>query len=148
LDGPQGTVTGFVIGKDLFFTAAEVRQMRVAPELVFMNATQLGRHSNSRQSSESESPVRFAASLPEQFTTIGSRAVLAPAGDIDDLAAEAFAIAFYEAMFAASSVGQAVLAARRKTYADHGHNQTWGMYLCYGDAGYRLTDKPIGFVTR
>ena len=137
-------VTGFVIGNGMFFTGAEVRQMRNAPEVVFLNASFLGRHEAAMQSTETEPFVRFAASLPDQFTTIGSRAVIAPAGTVNDAAALTFAATFYDAIFTGNSLGQAVLAARRTTYEQHPLSSTWGMYLCYGDPGYRLTDpKPV-----
>jgi CHAT domain len=139
----KSAVTGFVIGNRMFFTAAEVSQMRIAPELVFLNASYLGRHAAALQGGETEPSARFAASLPDQFTTIGSRAVIAPAGTVDDAAAETFATTFYEAMFTGNSLGQAVLAARRRTYELHAQSNTWGMYLCYGDPGYRLTGRKL-----
>jgi hypothetical protein len=143
-------VTGFVLGEGIFLTGAEVSAMRVAPEIVFLNAAYLGRHSEARSlqehtGSEAGQPasVRFAVSLPDQLMTIGCRAVIAPANTIDDAAAETFATAFYDAMFAGHILGQAILGARRKTFEKHAHTNTWGTYLCYGDPGFRLVDDPV-----
>jgi CHAT domain-containing protein len=134
------TVTGFLLGKDLFFTGYEVSQMSTAPDIVFLNAPYLGRHTSASQSNETESSIRYTESLPGQFISIGSRAIIAPAGTLNDFAAGTFATTFYEAMFNGMSFGQAVLAARKKTYLLHTDSNTFGMYLCYGDPGYRLTN--------
>jgi CHAT domain-containing protein len=140
-------VTGFVLGDGIFLTGAEVTAMRVAPEIVFLNAAYLGRHSMARSvdnptGTDARPPasVRFAASLPDQLMTIGCRAVIAPADTVDDMAALTFATAFYEAMFTGHILGQAILSARRKTFEEHGHTNAWGTYLCYGDPDYRLAD--------
>jgi hypothetical protein len=144
----ETTITGFVMGNGIFLTGAEVVQMRVAPEVVFLNASYLGRHTAPLQTSNTEtsvrfSSVRFANSLPDQFIAFGSSAVIAPAGTVDDAAAGTFATTFYEAMFSGNSLGQAVLTARRKTYEQHPQSNTWGMYLCYGDPGYRFADRQL-----
>jgi len=144
-EGCTEAVTGFVLGDGMYFTGAEVGQMRTAPEIVFLNAAYLGRHSAGMQDvTTEETSVRFAASLPDQFMAIGSRAVIAPTANIDDAAALTFATVFYEAMFAGDDVGRAILAARRAAYEHHPLINTWGMYLCYGDPNYRLTNRsPI-----
>jgi hypothetical protein len=141
-------VTGFVIGDHMFFTAAEVSQMRAAPEIVFLSASYLGRHGEALQGTGSKPSIRFAASLPEQFASIGSRGVIATVGTLDDAAAVTFATAFYEEILAGNRLGQAVLFARRKTYEYHPDRTTWGMYVCYGHPGYRLTDRKLVYGER
>lgn len=135
-------VTGCVIGDGMFSTGAEVAQMRVAPEVVFLNASYLGIHSSPQKKKKTEPYTRFAESIPDQFISIGSRAVIAPAGNVDDRAAGTFATTFYQAMFSGNSLGQSVLAARRKTHELH-NNNTWGIYLCYGDPGFRLKNQQV-----
>jgi hypothetical protein len=142
-------VTGFVLGQGLFLSGAEIAALRVAPEMVFLNASFLGRHSAAdsfaeRAGSDTRPPasVRFAESLPDQLLAIGCRAVVAPADTIDDDAATTFATEFYEAMFGGQRFGEAILDARRKTFDRHRGTNTWGTYLCYGDPDYRLTDAP------
>jgi len=130
-------VTGFVLDKGMCFSGAEVRQLRVAPELVFLNASNLGRHKVPDAPQDGAS-IRYAPSLPDQFMAIGSRAIVAPVGPPEDAAALTFATAFYGAMLAGSALGQAMLAARRETHKRHEHTNTWGLYVCYGDPDYRL----------
>ena len=57
---------------------------------------------------------------------------------VTEKAAETFGVAFYEALIRGTSFGHSVLAARRKTFEQHDQNNTWGMYLCYGNPEYRL----------
>lgn len=130
-------VTGLLVGDDLFFGAAEVQQMRFAPEVVFMNASDLGRHSTVADAQPGGGP-RPAPSLPDQFLAIGTRAVVAPAGAIDDVAAVEFARAFYDALLAGRQLGDAVLSARRAAATKSPGTSTWGLYLAYGDPEYRL----------
>ena len=140
----EGTqpVTGFVVASDLYFTAAEVEQMRVAPEVVFLNAGDLGRHATPAAPSPG-SGLRLAASLPDQFLAIGTRAVVAPVGSIEDAAAVTFASTFYAALLGGADLGTAVLSARRAAHAAHPASNTWGQYLAYGDPEYRLLPPPI-----
>ncbi len=141
-------ITGFILGDGLFFTGTEVNQMRVAPDIVFLNASYLGRHSgidyysNHRHHEDQMSGNRFAASLPDQFAANGSRAIIAPCIAIDDRGANTFATSFYQELFAGRQIGQAVLAARRETYNSDVKSLTWGSYICYGDPEYRLPETP------
>lgn len=128
----EPSLTGFVMGVDAYFTATEVMQMRTAPEVVFLNAAFLGRHTRG-------SP---ATSMPDQFLAIGTRAVLAPVGAIEDLAAEAFAAAFYAGLFRGGSLGEAILEARHAAHRASPESSTWGLYHCYGDPEYRLLARP------
>ena len=130
-------LTGALIGDDMFFTAAEVAQLRVAPELVFLNGSYLGSHVPASSSGSGDSHSRFATSLPDQFAMIGSRAVIAPGGIVDDLAAGVFAAVFYYELCRGQIVGDAVLEARKRTYALSETN-TWSTYLGYGDPTFRL----------
>jgi hypothetical protein len=143
--GPR--ITGFPVGDDLVFGPAEVQQMRVAPEVVFLNASELGRHAAPGDAPPGGGP-RPAASLPDQFLAIGTRAVLAPVGPVDDSAAAEFARAFYDTLLASHQLGDAVLAARRAAHAAAPHSSTWGPYLAYGDPEYRLMPAPVAARTK
>ncbi len=125
---------GFVLGDALRFTANEVRQMRVAPDIVFLNGSFLGRHG----AAAGADSARFAPSLPDEFISTGARAVLAPLGTITDAGALRFATALYEALLEGRALGQALLGARRAVWSYQPDDVTWGSYLCYGDPGYRL----------
>jgi CHAT domain/TIR domain len=136
----QRPATGFVIGEDLRLTATEVRQMHIAPDIVFLNGSYLGRHG----AAGSNGSARFAASLPDEFIAIGTRAVLAPLGDISDNGAIVFATTLYARMLEGRTLGEALLAARRAVWTQHPGDASWGSYLCYGDPGYRLTPAAGG----
>ena len=117
-------------------------QMRTAPEVVFLNAAFLGRHGTSMATDAADTRGSPAASMPDQFLTIGTRAVLAPVGSIEDLAAEAFAVAFYGSLFRGGSLGEAILEARHAAHRASPESSTWGLYHCYGDPEYRLLAQP------
>jgi len=79
---------------------------------------------------------RLAANLATQFIKIGARAVVAAGWAVDDAAAKTFATSFYTLMLDGQLYGDAVLQARRDTFALHGNTNTWGAYQCYGDPSF------------
>ncbi len=119
----------------LLLTPAEVRQMRLQPELVFINCCHLGRIERVK---DVQPLHRLAANLAAQFIRSGVKAVIAAGWPVSDLAAAAFCDAFYSAMFEGRGFGDAVRRARRRTYQRHPETNTWGAYQCYGDPGFRL----------
>lgn len=130
--------SGMVIGGDprtpgqgVLLTPTEVAQMRLMPELVFINCCHLGRI-------EETPPHDLAANLAEQFIERGVRVVIAAGWAVDDRAALTFARAIYEELLSGSTLGDTVRAARERTYENHPGANTWGAYQCYGDPGYRL----------
>ncbi len=130
-------VAGMVIGKNVFLTPKEIRQMRVVPELVFINCCFCGKD---------EAPPRgrsqLAASLATQLIEMGVRAVIAAGWAVHDLAAKLFAETFYDEMLKGNSFGQAVHLARKAVYEKYENTvNTWGAYQCYGDPDYRLVDN-------
>ena len=136
-DADSPMASGMVIGgaegeAPLLITATEVRQMRVQPELVFINCCHLGRI-------ERTTPFhKLAASLAQAFIEAGSKAVIAAGWPVEDQAAQTFSIEFYRDMLAGEDFGTAVTNARRKTFDRHADSNTWGAYQCYGDPGFRL----------
>ncbi len=134
----QLPLTGMIIGKQQFLTAAELRQMPATPEFVFINCCHLGKIG------ERDVPARgnfnrLAANLATQLIRQGVRAVIAAGWEVDDAAAQTFASAFYRQLLAGDTFGDAVFAARIETYDQHPAVDTWGAYQCYGDHGYQVT---------
>jgi len=129
--------SGMVIGgagteddPHVLITAAEVQQMRLQPELVFINCCHLGRI-------EKQAPYhKLAASLAAAFIQAGVKAVVAASWPVNDQAAATFSAEFYKQMLSGAYFGTAVNAARQRTY-EHESN-TWGAYQCYGEPGFRL----------
>ena len=142
-------VSGMVIGNNRFLTPGDVRQMRVVPELVFINCCHLGRTQSRLRMNE------LAANLGVQFIRMGVRAVIAAGWAVDDAAAKRFAKVFYQAMFDGLTFGDAVRDARAAVWDRHRGSNTWGAYQCYGDPGFRLraggdrrvSGPPVSFVS-
>ena len=140
-------VTGVVMGKDMFLTALEVRQMRQVPELVFLNCCHLGRieeRINAADARHREAFHLIASSLALEFIRMGVRAVIAAGWAVDDAVATLFARTFYEKMLGGVTFGEAVKQARRTAYRDQEQCNTWGAYQCYGDPDYRLVSESEG----
>ncbi|HUP24371.1 MAG TPA: CHAT domain-containing protein [Thermoanaerobaculia bacterium] len=112
-------------------TPAEVSQMRLLPELVFVNCCHLGRI-------EATPPHRLAANLGTALITAGVKAAVVAGWAVEDNAAQTFARVFYEEMLAGRAFGIAVREARRATYEAHPETNTWAAYQCYGPPGFRL----------
>ncbi len=131
-------VSGLVLDKGLFFTAAEADQLRYVPELVFINCCHLGQ-------TRGEAFHKLAANLATQFIKIGARAVVAAGWAVDDAAAKLFATSYYRHMLKGDLYCDAVLQARCDTYSMHADTNTWGAYQCYGEPGFSLSagTKPL-----
>lgn len=135
--GKPDLVTGAVVARGVYLTAADFNQMRFVPDLVFLNCCHVG-----STAADARQPVprypELAANLATQFIKMGTKAVVAAGWAVDDGAAQAFAQTFYAAMLKGESFGQATLQARRQIYKRFPHVNTWGAYQCYGDPGFRL----------
>jgi hypothetical protein len=136
LEPSSAPVTGLVLDGGVLLTAAEIDQMRVVPDLVFLSCCDLG------QTRTDAAPIvaypRLAANLGTQFIRMGTRAVVAAGWAVDDRAARHFARRFYDALFEGRPFGDAVKAARASTYDDFGQTNTWGAFQCYGDPAYSI----------
>lgn len=132
-------VSGMVLDKQTVLTAGDIQQMRWVPELVFVNCCHLG-----KTGAGSHRFHQLAANLGTEFIRMGVRAVVCAGWAVADDAAATFAASFYRAMLTGQTFGQAVLAARKATYAEHSTTNTWGAYQCYGDPGYRLLATSDG----
>ena len=149
--GENSLVTGVVMGKDMFLTALEVRQMRQVPELVFLNCCHLGRieeRINAADAQHREAFHLIASSLALEFIKMGVRAVVAAGWAVDDAVATLFARTFYEKMLAGVTFGESVKQARRAAFRDQEQCNTWGAYQCYGDPDYRLVSEGEGRAAR
>ena len=137
-DKPQRKVTGMILSDGVFLTPAEVAQLRIVPELVFINCCHLGKEEGKVRRDDGVEFHKLAANLGTQLIEMGSQAVIAAGWAVDDDAAEVFAMTFYQQMLAGVPFGQAVIEARTKTWEQHSQCNTWGAYQCYGDPDYAL----------
>jgi hypothetical protein len=131
------TRTGVVLSDGLLLTAAEIGQMEIVPDLVFLNCCHLAKLD--------ARPVAFnrlAYSISRELIEIGVRCVIAAGWAVDDDAAYTFADVFYQSILHEKlQFGDAVFTARRETYRKHGGTITWGAYQAYGDAGWRIDPR-------
>jgi tetratricopeptide (TPR) repeat protein len=131
--------TGVVLGNGAFLTPTEFAQLRVVPDLVFINCCHLGQGgAYGREVDVSFS--RLAANVAFELIQMGVRAVVAAGWAVDDQAAKAFARRLYTEMLAGQEFGRAVLVARQEIFSQFGSVNTWGAYQCYGDPGFSM--KP------
>ncbi len=129
--------TGVVLSDGLLLGAAEIGQMEIVPDLVFLNCCHLAQ--------ANPMPVaynRLAYSISRELIEIGVRCVIAAGWAVDDDAAYSFAETFYRAVLQDKlQFGDAVFEARRDAYRKHGSSTTWGAYQAYGDPGWRVDPR-------
>ncbi|MFA7062464.1 MAG: CHAT domain-containing protein, partial [Pedobacter sp.] len=129
-------ISGMVIGDNQFLTAAQIRQMRAVPQLVFVNCCHLGHIDDSKP--PRNLPPDLAANLATELIKMGVHCVIAAGWAVQDDAAAHFAATFYREMLGGATFGYAVLTARNDTYVAHPDVNTWGAYQCYGDPDFTL----------
>ena len=109
---------GVVLSNDTFLGAAEIKAMRVVPELVFVNCCHLAagvaRFAAARGPAQPGVYDRaaFASSVAQALIEIGVRCVVAAGWAVDDQAASAFATTFYDALLRGQRFIDAVAEAR------------------------------------
>jgi CHAT domain-containing protein len=135
---------GVVLSNGTFLGAAEIKAMRVVPELVFVNCCHLA--AGSRRAllrgpgSGAYDRSTFASSVAQALIDIGVRCVIAAGWAVDDEAASAFASTFYDGLLRGQRFIDAVAEARTKAYEYDGN--TWAAYQCYGDPEWKLSGQP------
>jgi tetratricopeptide (TPR) repeat protein len=140
--------TGMVLGgppsgrpssERVLLTAAQIAQMRLVPELVFINCCHLGRiEPAAGRAGGLPAFHRLAATIAHELIRSGVRAIIAAGWAVDDGAAQSFATAFYQTMLAGGNFGDAVRDARETTFRNYPDSNTWAAYQCYGHPGFRL----------
>ena len=133
----------------------EVRAMRAAPELVFINCCHLADLGSADPVQDAQvqqfAPGDLAQGVAAELIKAGVRCVVAAGWAVDDEAACRFAETFYDQLARGRRFGDAVTEARRRTYQherqrhlqaggapDHPIGNTWAAYQCYGDPDWRL----------
>jgi len=144
-DSDPDNPSGMVIGKKSFLTTAEIAQMSVTPELVFVNCCFLGKTDGVAEE-YFQSRFKLAANIGTQLINNGVKAVIVAGWAVDDGAALLFSRKFYEYLFEGKAFGVAVKMARQQVYEAFGRKNTWGAYQCYGDPYYKITRKSKGSV--
>ena len=129
-----GAKAGVVLDDGLFLTAAEIAMLDPIPELVFLNCCYLGQIGGTAYN-------KMAASISRELIRKGVRAVVAAGWPVQDDAALGFAEVFYKGLLAGQSFGRALKEARKKTWEEFPHSNTWGAYQAYGDPDFCLNQQ-------
>ncbi len=133
--------SGVVLSNGALLTAAEVGQMEIVPELVYLSCCNLGKTDNTAGAA----PTRLAYSLARELIEMGVRCVVAAGWEVEDNAACTFATTFFDCFINARlSFGNAIFAARTTTYEAHRNVNTWGAYQAYGDPSFTLGGPADG----
>ena len=127
---PDGDPRGVVLSECSFLGPREIENMRVVPELVFVNCCHLAAR-NTGQLIRKYDRARFAATVAEKLISIGVRCVIAAGWAVDDTTANVFATTFYDAILRGRRFLDAVADAREAAQAAGGN--TWAAYQCYGE---------------
>ncbi|HUN93316.1 MAG TPA: CHAT domain-containing protein [Burkholderiaceae bacterium] len=137
----RGDPHGVVLSDRIFLGPREISNMRVVPELVFVNCCHLGARSPEEllqaERAGRYNRAQFAADVAESLIRIGVRCVVAAGWAVDDAAAMRFATTFYDALLRGQRFIDAVAIAREAAWA-LGDNNTWAAYQCYGDPDWYL----------
>ncbi len=135
------STSGMVIGNGVYLTTAEIAQMSMTPDMVFVNCCFLGKTEGVAEELY-RSRYKLAANIGTQLIENGVKAVVVAGWAVDDAAAMDFTKIFYENMLEGSGFGDAVQKARKTIYEKyHTVNNTWGAYQCYGDPFYKFDNR-------
>jgi hypothetical protein len=133
----RGGGPGLVIGDNIWLSPAEFAQMRVLPDLVFINFGHLG-HIEPGDETQGRSLGPLAAAFAAGLIREGVRALIVSGWVVDDAACVTFTTALYRALVVGEAFGASVQKARLLTHESHASVTTWGAFHCYGDPGFRI----------
>ena len=133
--------SGVVLSDGLLLTAAEIGQLEVVPDLVFLNCCFLGKVNNPPTPAYN----RLAYSVARELIEIGVRAVVVAGWAVRDDAGEFFAETFYAPCCTnAKPSGMPSTPRGKLTYEDPRFSgcNTWGAYQAYGDPRFFAWTLP------
>jgi tetratricopeptide (TPR) repeat protein len=122
---------GVVLSGGVFLGPREIADLRVIPELVFVNCCYLATSDWRPLQTTNYDRARFASGVAHALIKGGVRCVIAAGWAVDDDAAGVFARTFYRSLLHGARFVDAVRDARTAA-RDCGGN-TWAAYQCYGD---------------
>ncbi len=137
--GPNAPDASALLMDDGPFWAAELSERMAAPlrsaaPLIFFNACHSGQTGFS---------LTRLGSWGARLVQLGCGGFIGSLWPVSDQAACKFAQAFYEALLAEKTLGNAMLAARRQVQEEFPNDPTWLAYCCYADPMATVTeDRP------
>ncbi len=135
----DGSGGGVVLSTGAFLGPDEIRNMRTVPELVFVNCCHLA--SGDDKQLLNYDRASFASGVAGALIEIGVRCVVAAGWAVDDDGAGVFAETFYASLLRGNRFIDAVDEARKATYEQSPHVNTWAAYQCYGDPDWVFRQK-------
>jgi len=138
---PDNGNPGGVVLSNGFLGPGEIGNMRIVPELVFVNCCHLASGDPEQLLNARFDCVRFASGVAEALIKIGVRCVIAAGWAVDDAAATTFAEVFYESLLRGNRFIAAVAEARAATAGENPQSNTWAAYQCYGDPNWIFRRK-------
>lgn len=139
----EGLLMGVQLDDDFCLTPAEIGQIEIPPEMMFIN---FGRRSIEEPSGETNSLGQLAASFSRELMSYGVKVVIISGWAVDNEASQTFVFEIYYSLFSGESLGQAVGKAQRMTYQKHKRANTWGAFHCYGHPDYVLPLEKWGLL--
>jgi hypothetical protein len=137
----KGKPGGVVLSNGSFLGPDEVRNMRVVPELVFVNCCHLASGDPDQLLNPGFDRASFASGVAGALIDIGVRCVIAAGWAVDDEAASIFAEEFYRSLLRGNRFIDAVGEAREAAYGQSPQSNTWAAYQCYGDPDWVFRRK-------
>lgn len=137
----KGSPGGVVLSNGTFLGPDEIRNMRVVPELVFVNCCHLASGDPAQLLRPGYDRAGFASGVAGALIDIGVRCVVAAGWAVDDDAATIFAETFYAALLRGNRFIDAVGEARQEAYTQRPGCNTWAAYQCYGDPDWIFRRK-------
>ena len=124
----------------LQLTASELANLSVLPEVVVLNTCHSGRLRTG--GSAQAHGLAFAPDLATALIAAGVRVVLVTGWEVDDQAAATFAQVFWAGLLRGLRLADVIIEARRACFDQYPTKNTYGAYQLYGDANYRLVQRP------
>jgi hypothetical protein len=137
----KGNLGGVVLSNGSFLGPDEIRNMRVVPELVFVNCCHLASGDAAQLLRPGYNRAGFASGVAGALIDIGVRCVVAAGWAVDDDAATIFAETFYASLLRGNRFIDAVGEARQEAYTQRPQVNTWAAYQCYGDPDWIFRRK-------
>ena len=134
--------SGLLCARDEVLRSADLGGIATLPSLVFFNACEAARvrRPGSRAARRLVSQRR-SSSIAEAFLASGVANFVGTHWPVGDDAALSFSSAFYRSLLAGRTLGEAMLAARRKVHATG--SPDWADYVHYGNPAFAL-DRADG----
>ncbi|MCU1329093.1 MAG: hypothetical protein JWN34_4463, partial [Bryobacterales bacterium] len=127
---------GLICAGEEILTGSDLTGISNLPSLVFFNACEVGRVRGKAPAESATAKAGSMAGVAEALMRGGIANFMSTYWPVGDASAETFATTFYEMVLAGQTIGNALLAGRKKI--DEAKNRDWADYLLYGSYDFVL----------